>query len=67
MKICESSFLSSSVFVFAFVIFLDGGTSSKKKYFMKFYEFYELMIFFYELMKNGELMKKWGIDEKMGN
>ena len=47
--------------------FLDGGTRSKKKYFMRFYEFYELMIFFYELMKNGELMKKWGIDEKMGN
>ena len=39
--------------------FLDGGTRSKKKYFMKFYEFYELMIFFYELMnwwKNGEVL-----------
>ena len=35
------------------------GRGPKKKYFMKFYEFYELMIFFYELMnwwKNGEVL-----------
>ena len=49
------------IFAFAFVIFFGWRDEFQKKYFMKFYEFYELMIFFYELMK------KWGIDEKMGN
>ena len=57
-KICNHLSMKNMQVIFSvfvcicvcFCNFLDGGTRSKKKYVMKFYEFYELMIFFYELM-----------------